>query len=105
MADNPYVTVGAPSYAAPIINWFGHQNDISSGRMGNFNYPQNGQQQGAQGQQTASAQPQQPGYATQLGQWLQKSFAQPAQPVNAMGQNPNSGGMGLPQGNQTGSLY
>jgi hypothetical protein len=63
MADtNPYVTVGSPNYAAPLINW---------GQMFNPNGQPN------QNQKPPNAQPPQQPLAMQWAQQLRQMFAQP----------------------------
>jgi hypothetical protein len=96
MPDNPYLTVAAPNYATPIINWFGQHPENVGQRM---NMAPPAARPGA---------PPQPGPTSaywDFASWLQKQFGLGPPPVQAQGQNPESGGMGLPQGTQTGSLY
>jgi hypothetical protein len=95
MADHSYITVGQPNYATPIINWFGQ-------------HPENvGQQQNLAPPPKDPYAPPQPSPTLaydQLGQWLQKKFGLGPRPVNAQGQNPASGGVGLPM-QTTGGIY
>ena len=57
MADNPFVVVGSPNYAGPLVNWFGGV--------------QKNQQQGRQQQQPSApqAQPQWPSLSQLLSSW------------------------------------
>jgi hypothetical protein len=95
MADNPYLTVGAPNYATPIINWFGpHPENV--GQQQNLAPPPK--------DPNAPAQPDPLPAFDQLGRWLAQKFGPGPQPLGARGQDPAKGGVGLPM-RTTGGLY
>lgn len=90
---NPYMTVGAPSYAQPLMDWQGMANSIA----GAFGQPQQQQkppgQPGAPMNITPQAQNTQPtqaqGQMQGLGQRLMAMFG---------GGSPQAGAAGVPQG-------
>jgi hypothetical protein len=69
MDNNPFVTVPSPNYAAPIVNFFGNQNQK----------PQQNQQQ---------QNPQQQDWGQRLRAWLQQQQQQ-GDPALAAYNNPN----------------
>jgi hypothetical protein len=110
MSDNPYITVASPNYAVPLVNWFGQSS-------GNGGQKRTGTAAAPTAVGSRAATPAQAAQPTQgLGTWLRQQFGLGPQPVNALGQNPAQGGIGLPMtiaplqpggpaGNPTGSLY
>jgi hypothetical protein len=68
MADNPYLVAPAPSYAAPIVNFFGGQNRPQPGQQQQQqNRPQGAMPQQNQAQQGPTGAPP---WAQGLARWL-----------------------------------
>jgi hypothetical protein len=109
---NPYLTVNAPSYAAPMLDWQKMAGGISSGLTGQpqqVNRPPVTPPQGPQGGQPGQPGQPQPNQAQQqmqgLGARLRAMFGgqggQPGQPMGQPSMQPQPSGMtggGGPQG-------
>lgn len=106
MSDpNSFLTVGSPSYAGPIMNWFGGakpqqpQQQPQPQQQGASGTAMPGQPQpGQPGQVGQPGQPQQgqPQPAPGLGSWLQKVFS-----LQGQGGQPGQGGPQAPGGGST----